>query len=307
MTHKKIILAGGNGYLGRVFADYYKTRADRIIILSRKPWPVAGNCETVVWDGETTGGWVQQLEGADLLINLCGKNVNCRYNEANRAEIISSRLNPTRLLGAAIRKLEQPPALWINVTSATIYRHAEDRPQDETGGEEGAGFSVDVCRQWEQSFFNETTSGTRKVALRMGIVLGKSDGVFPRLRNLVLLGMGGKHGNGRQMVSWIHELDAARCTEWLLNQTTEGIYNCTAPQPINNAALMTTIRKAYGIPAGMPAPAWLLEIGARLIGTETELMLKSRWVLPARLQDEGFRFQYPDIKSAVYDIVKSKQ
>ncbi|MFD1255785.1 TIGR01777 family oxidoreductase [Mucilaginibacter terrae] len=307
MKYHKIVLAGGNGYLGTVLANYYKELAHEVIILSRKAAPAKGNIKTLVWDGQTEGEWGQYLEDADVLINLCGKNVNCRYTGQNKQAIIQSRVVPTRLLGKVLNTLANPPKLWINVTSATIYRHAEDYAQDETTGEIGYGFSIDVCKQWEQTFFDTPTPATRKLALRMGIVLGRDDGVFPRLLNLVKLGMGGQQGDGKQYVAWVHQQDVARITEWLMQHPElEGVVNCTAPEAVKNQDLMRIIRKAYGMPFGLPAPQWLLEIGARLIGTETELILKSRWVAPQRLLDNGFTFQFPKAEHAVHDILSIK-
>lgn len=303
--YQKIVLAGGNGYLGKVLANYYKNLCYQVIILSRKPAAPVGNVSTILWDGQTEGSWERALDGADLLINLCGKNVNCRYTEENKKAIIQSRVVATALLGKVIGKLKHPPKLWINVTSATIYRHAEDRSQDELTGEIGHDFSVEVCKQWEQTFFDAQTAGTRKVALRMGIVLGRSDGVFPRLLNLVKFAMGGKQGNGQQMVSWIHEQDVAHITDWLLQHPEiDGIINCTAPHAVKNDDLMRAIRKQYGMPFGLPSSEWLLEIGARLIGTETELILKSRWVAPQRLLKAGYSFRFTDIEPAVCDILE---
>ncbi|MNK19692.1 Epimerase family protein [compost metagenome] len=304
MKYNKIILAGGNGYLGGVLAQYYRNLATEIIILSRKPAPIDGNVKTIVWNGLDEGEWESTLEDADLLVNLCGKNVNCRYTEKNRKEIITSRINPTMLLGRMIAKMQSPPQLWINITSATIYRHAEDHAQDEEIGEIGYGFSIDVCRQWEQTFFETNTPNTRKIALRMGIVLGKSDGAFPRLLNLVKFGLGGRQGDGQQYVSWIHEQDAAKCTEWLMeHKELNGAINRTSPEAVKNTELMTSIRTAYGIPLGLPSPAWLLELGAMFIGTETELILKSRWVAPKRLVDSGYTFIFPKAEHAIKDII----
>ena len=304
MLYNKIILAGGNGYLGQVLADYYRHLSKEVIILSRKAKAFNGNIRTLLWDGVNEGEWVGQLNGADLLVNLCGKNVNCRYTESNKAEIISSRVAPTMLLGRVIEKMTDPPKLWINVTSATIYRHAEDRPQDEETGEIGYGFSIDVCRKWEDTFFKTDTPLTRKIALRMGIVFGHSDGAFPRLLNLVKLGLGGKQGDGQQYMSWIHEQDAAKCTEWLLqHEAITGIINCTSPEPVKNDTFMADLLQIYGVPFGVPAPAWLLEIGAAVIGTETELILKSRWVLPRRLLNNGYIFLYPKLEHAIKDIL----
>ncbi|PJJ84928.1 TIGR01777 family oxidoreductase [Mucilaginibacter auburnensis] len=307
MKYKKIILAGGNGYLGGVLAAYYKNLAEEVIILSRSYHAPNGNVVTRVWNGKTEDDWMPEIENADMLINLCGKNVNCRYTEKNKAEIFASRLQPTALLAKVVAQLAHPPKLWINLASATIYRHAEDHPQDEFTGELGTGFSVEVCKEWEAMFFKANTPRTRKVALRMSIVMGVKDGAFPRLLNLVKLGMGGKQGNGRQMVAWIHEHDAAAVTEFLLQHNEiKGVVNCTAPNPVNNYDMMQTLRKVCKMPFGLPAPAWLLKIGAVVIGTETELTLKSRWVLPKRLTDAGFQFQFRHIEHAFSNILMNK-
>lgn len=307
MKYKKIILTGGNGYLGGVLAGYYRHIAEEVIILSRKPKAAEGNIKTLLWNGIHQGEWVKEMEGADMLINLCGKNVNCRYTKKNREEIICSRVVPTKLLNEVVGELKNPPALWINITSATIYRHAEDFAQDEATGQIGYGFSIDVCRQWEGTFFSECKAPIRKVALRMGIVLGRTDSVFPRLLNLVKFGLGGKQGNGQQYVSWMHEQDVARCTEWILNHPEmNGVINCTAPEAIKNTDLMCAIRKSNGMPFGLPAPAWLLNIGAWLIGTETELILKSRWVAPKRLLDSGYQFLFSKADYAIDDILSQR-
>lgn len=304
MKYKKIVIAGGNGYLGGILAIHFSAIASEVIILARKPKPENGNIKTIVWDGKTVGNWKNHLANSDLLVNLCGKNVNCRYTKQNQEEIINSRVIPTRLLGKVINEMENPPELWINITSATIYRHAEDHFQDEFTGEIGYGFSIAVCKLWEGSFFETDTPATRKIALRMGIVLGRSDGAFPRLLNLVKLGLGGQQGDGRQKVSWIHEQDAALSIEWLLNnEEIKGIVNCNAPDVISNAVLMRTVRKAYGIPFGIPMPTWLLAIGAKIIGTETELILKSRWVKPTILLESGFEFKFGKIEEAAHDII----
>lgn len=307
MKYGKIILAGGNGYLGGVLAKYFSSMADEVIILARKPQTEKDRIKTVVWDGRTMGDWTNGLQGADLLVNFCGKNVNCRYTEKNKKEIFDSRLIPTQLLGKAIEEMENPPKLWINITSATIYRHAEDHPQDEFTGEIGKGFSIEVCKAWESSFFETNTPNTRKIALRVGIVLGLKDGAFPRLLNLVKLGLGGKQGKGEQYMSWIHEEDVAGSIEWLFNHPEiEGVVNCTAPEAIKNYVFMHSIRKAFGRNFGLPAPAWLLAIGAKIIGTETELILKSRWVKPTLLLNSGFDFKYSKIDEAMAALSQAR-
>jgi len=226
--------------------------------------------------------------------------VNCRYTAKNKKEIFDSRLKPTKLLNRVIVDMVNPPKLFINIASATIYRHAEDHQQDELTGEIGGGFSVAVCQAWERTFFETDTPKTRKVALRTSFVLGASDSALPRLFNLARFGLGGRQGNGEQYVSWIHEDDMARIIEWLADHPEiSGVLNGTAPGPVKNKIIMKVIREVLHRPFGLPAPKWLLEIGALLIGTETELILKSRWVIPRRLLESGFKFKYPHINEAI--------
>lgn len=302
MQYRKIILAGGSGYLGKVLAGHFKKRTTEIIILTRTAQSSYENIRFVTWDGKTAGNWSETLENADLLVNLCGKSVNCRYTPANKAAILYSRTIPTKLLGETIAGLKDPPKTWINITAAGIYRTTDGAPQDERS-ETGDGFFVDVCKQWEDVFFSSPTPHTRKIALRMGVVFGRNDGAFPRLRNLVKFGLGGKQGSGNQFVSWIHEKDVAAITEWLLNASElTGPINCTAPEPVRNKVLMKQIRDIYGMPLGIPAPSWLLELGAMIIGTETELILQSQRVIPKRLLDAGFPFQFPTPAAAIKEI-----
>lgn len=300
----KIILAGGSGYLGTLLARYFADKVRSIVILTRGATWQRGNLQAVSWDGANDGPWQTHLEGADLLVNLTGKNVNCRYTQVNRREILGSRVAATEALGRAVAAAQVPPKVWVQFTSATIYRHAEDFAMDEIAGEIGYGFSVDVCRQWEKTFWAQPAPQTRKVILRTGIVLGRQNGAFPRLLNLVRLGLGGHQGNGRQYISWIHEADVAGIVEWVAtNPSATGVYNCTAPGPVPNAQFMELMRKAYGVPVGLPTPAWLLEMGARLIGTETELVLKSRWVVPAKLLLAGYLFQFSQAGPAIHDLI----
>jgi uncharacterized protein (TIGR01777 family) len=257
----------------------------------------------VYWDAQHTGDWVQYLEGSDVLINLAGRSVNCRYTEARKQEIMESRVAATRVLGEALQELKQPPALWVNGASATIYRHADDRAQDEFTGEIENDFSVQVCKAWEHAFAQATVPHTRKAVLRMAIVLGSGGALVP-YRRLVNLGLGGKHGTGRQMFSWIHETDLCRIVEWLYDHPGQsGVYNAAAPGPVSNSRLMMLLRRLLHRPFGLPAPEWLLQLGAGIIGTETELLLKSRWVLPARLLQQGFVFAYPELENALRQII----
>ena len=302
---KKVILAGGSGYVGSVLADFYSERADGIVLLTRGKSSLKGNVRSVHWNGKDVDKWAEALEGADLLVNLTGKNVNCRYNEKNKAEILSSRLDATAALGKAVATLSNPPKVWIQSASATIYRHANNRPMDEYTGEIGNGFSVDVCNAWEKMFWEQDTPHTRKVLLRIGIVLGKSDSALPRMLRLTQFGLGGKQGSGQQFMSWIHEGDVASVIHWAYNnESIKGTFNCTSPNPLTNDDFMRTLRRVCKVPFGIPTPAWLLTIGAWLIGTETELVLKSRWVVPKKLLGAGYVFQFPDLRSALADIIK---
>jgi uncharacterized protein (TIGR01777 family) len=308
----KIILAGGTGFLGKALQQFYCNKATEIVVLSRSVNTLIqrkSSCSTVrhaYWPNKLNAdhSWMQELEGADMVINLAGKNVNCRYTPENKKEILESRVQATDAIAEAIRQCTVKPKLWINLSSATVYRHAEDRPQNELTGEIGDGFSEDVVRAWEKSFAQDV-GDVRKVTARLGIVLGEADGVIPRFTNLVRFGLGGKHGSGNQRVNWIHETDFVNIIEWFrTTSSASGPYNIVSPNPVTNAELMKSMRKVMGMPFGLPAPEWMLEIGAWLIGTETELMLKSRWVEPKRLKDEGFKFQFPEITPALQNILK---
>ncbi len=294
----KVLIAGGTGFIGDYLKAQFINQGYEVLIISRQ----AG---LISWDDKPA--MITALNGSELVINLAGKSVNCRYTKHNKEAIICSRGKTTRLLGEAILECSKPPKLWINSSTATIYRHAEDRPMTESDGEIGTGFSVDVAKRWERAFFYFQLPKTRMVALRTAIVLGKKGGALVPYKNLVRLGLGGMQGNGKQMFSWIHEEDMFRIISFLQsNETTEGIYNCSAPNPISNKAFMQSLRKAMHMPFGLPSPEFLLNIGVKLIQTEKELILKSRWVLPERLTHEGFEFKFSTIENSLSDILHSK-
>ena len=291
--------------MGRPLATHFAEQGCEVVVFSREARGGNGAIRCVPWDGETLGPWAAEFEGAAAVINLSGRSVNCRYNAANRKAIYDSRLNSTRIVGAAIARCVNPPPVWINAASATIYRHAEDRPMDEATGEIGAGFSVDVCQKWERTLAEASTPHTRKVALRSAIVFAAgAGGVMDVLLRLTRLGLGGTMGNGRQYVSWVQGEDFCRSVQWIMEHSElEGPVNCAAPNPIRNRELMALLRKVLGVPVGLPATKWMLEIGAVFLRTETELILKSRWVLPGKLLASGFSFRYPEIEGAVRQIV----
>jgi uncharacterized protein (TIGR01777 family) len=205
-------------------------------------------------------------------------------------------------------KCDNPPELWINSSTATIYRHAEDRPMTESKGEIGKGFSVNVAINWEQAFFSFQLSKTRQVALRMAIVLGKNGGVMKPLINLVRFGLGGKQGKGNQMFSWIHIEDLFNIILFFeSHKDLKGIFNCSSPNPIDNKTLMEALRQAMKVKIGLPSPEWLLKIGAVVIRTEPELILKSRWVVPEKLLESGYTFKYPALDTALKNILDNEQ
>jgi len=293
--NKKIVIAGGTGFIGAYLdAQYCKLGYD-VIIISRQP-------NHVQWTDEQ--GIINALNDAEMLINLAGKSVNCRYNEKNKTEIFNSRTETTKALGDAILKCQSPPPLWLNSSTATIYRHAEDRPMTESTGEIGSGFSVDVAKAWEKAFFCFTLPQTRMVALRIAVVLGDGSVMKP-FKNLVKFGLGGRQGSGKQKFSWLHIHDLFNIIQFIQSKPQlNGVYNCSAPNPVNNAELMRTMRKSMGIKFGLPSPEWVLKLGAILIKTETELILKSRWVLPEKLLAAGYKFEFSEIEPAIQNILK---
>jgi uncharacterized protein len=307
---RRIILAGGSGFLGKALAQRLVARGDEVVVLTRSPRERGDGAKEVAWDAKSLGEWTKWIEGAEAVINLAGKSVDCRYTEPNRKAIIGSRVDSTRILGEAIAKCERPPRVWLNSSSATIYKHTFDRSMDEAG-ETGAtpeakdDFSIEVIREWERALQEAPTPKTRKVAMRITLVLGKDGGVFPVLRRLTRLGLGGKMGSGRQFVSWIHIADFLHAVEWLMDHNElAGPVNFAAPNPLPNREMMRLIRDACGVPFGLPATEWMLEIGAVIIRTETELIIKSRRVVPGRLQASGFKFQFPELSGALADICK---
>jgi uncharacterized protein (TIGR01777 family) len=316
MENKKIILAGGSGFIGQEMTKYFG-KENNVIILSRQTENAKNNrnhydsiakddllnIKFVKWDGVNIGEWSKELDGADLIINLAGKTVNCRYTEKNKKEIFDSRINATKVLGESIRQCSSPPKLWINASSATIYRHAIDKPQDEYSGELHDGFSVQVCKLWEKTFYEQATPDTRKVALRMAITLGPGGVLIPYF-NLLKFALGGKQGSGKQMYSWVHIEDTCRMIEWVNDHMNiSGTYNCSSPFPVTNKVFMSTLRKVTGKKIGVPAFEWMLKMGAAIIGTETELILKSRWVIPTKILESGFRFKYPILEDALNEII----
>lgn len=294
MENKKIVLAGGTGFIGRYLEKKFRDSGYGVLIVAR-------HGDHVRWENQQA--LTAALENTGMLINLAGKSVDCRYSAKNKREILNSRTATTKMLGEAILNCANPPRLWINAGTSTIYRHAEDRPMTETNGEIGNSFSEEVAKKWEQSFFSFQLPHTRQIVLRTAIVLGRNAGAMAPLSKLVRLGFGGRQGSGKQMVSWIHIADLYRIIVFLqLHPKLEGVFNCAAPNPVHNRNFMSALRTAMHVRVGLPLPVWLLQFGAFIIRTEPELILKSRWVLPERLTEAGFRFTYPTCEEAFRSI-----
>lgn len=301
---RKLIIAGANGFLGKYLSHWFLERDWEVIALSRNGGVHEGATD-LRWDGRTVGDWALQFEGATAVVNLAGRSVNCRYGEKNRKLILDSRVESTDLLGEVIKNCDRPPKAWLNSSTATIYRHAEDGPQDEVNGEIGSGFSVEIAKAWEKAFFQSKVSGSvRKVAMRSAMVIANEPGtVYDYLYTLTKFGLGGSMAGGNQRVSWIHVEDFCRVTEWMiLNAEAKGIYNVVAPKAETNTDTMKCYRAMAGRNFGLPSVKWMLEIGAFILRTETEMVTKSRWVVPNRLLGEGFLFRWPDLGGALEDL-----
>lgn len=295
---KKIVIAGGTGFIGTYLHKKFSEENYKVLVISRTKGDI---------DWQHEDELIEALEGAETLINLAGKSVDCRYNKINREKIFNSRIETTAKLQSLVDRCAIPPKVWINSSTATIYRHAEDRPMDEATGEIGTGFSVEVAKAWERTFFEKQCGNIRKVALRLAITLGKHGGVMTPFTNLVKFGLGGTQGNGKQMFSWIHIEDLYQIIKFALdNDTMKGVYNCSSPGPVSNAAFMKELRNILKPIFYLPSPKILLEVGAIFINTETELILKSRWVIPKKLSDAGFVFQYPTIQQALSQILSEE-
>ena len=304
-----LVLAGGSGFLGGVLAEYFGAKGWEIVVLTRRPRKRNDGVREVGWNGETRAGWTQELENARALVNLCGASVDCRYHSRNRKRILDSRVRSTEALGAAITNCANPPAVWLNSGTATIYKHTFGPAWDESGEIGGTPeakdqFSIDVASAWERAFNAIQTPRTRKLILRSAMVLGMGrNSVFPTLRRLVRLGLGGNLAGGRQFVSWIHQQDFCRSIEWLIeHHDLDGTFNLAAPAPVTNEEMMRTLREVCGRSIGLPASLWMLEFGAFFLRSETELIIKSRRVVPGRLLRSGFEFRFPEIGSAFRDL-----
>ncbi|MEU3838785.1 TIGR01777 family oxidoreductase [Streptomyces sp. NPDC028635] len=307
----KMVIPGGTGQVGAVLKRAFEAAGHDVVILTRRPRHEG----EVHWDGRTLGPWTAAVDGSDVVINLAGRTVSCRYTEANLREMMDSRVDSTRLVGAAIAGAARPPRVWLQMSTATVYAHRFDAPNDETTGVIGGtepgvpdywAYSVEIAKAWEQAQQQAETPATRKVALRSAMVMSPDPGgVFAVLLGLARLGLGGPVAGGAQYVSWIHEHDFVRAVEFLIDrEDIAGPVNLAAPHPLPQRAFMRTLRSAWGIPVGLPATKWMAEVGAFALRSDTELLLKSRRVVPGRLIQAGFDFQYAQWPQAADELVR---
>jgi uncharacterized protein (TIGR01777 family) len=309
-----VVIPGGSGQVGQILARHFHAQGHIVTVLSRNPRPAPWR--VVSWNGVMPGEWIDDVAQSDVCINLAGRSVNCRYTATNRRVIYDSRVQSTRLLNQVFAYLNPAPKLWLNASTATIYRHALDRAMNEADGELGGNepgapdtwnFSIDLAKAWEEAFFSTPTPRTRKIAIRSALTLSPDrGGVFDVLSGFVRHGLGGRQGQGIQFVSWIHEADFVRAIDLLIaREEFSGVVNVACPNPVPNGEFMRALREAWGIRFGLSNPEWLIEIGTLLMQTESELVLKSRRVVPGRLLAAGFQFLFPEWPSAARDLVAS--
>ncbi|MBX3244076.1 MAG: TIGR01777 family oxidoreductase [Acidobacteria bacterium] len=309
----KIVIPGGSGQVGTVLARAFVADGHEVVEIGRSPRDVPW--KTVRWDGKTLGDWADEIDGSDVVINLAGRNVNCRYNDENRRQMMDSRVDSTRVVGEAIANAANPPKVWLQASTATIYAHRFDAANDDVTGIIGGSepdapdkwrFSIDVAKAWEKAANDADTPRTRKVLMRSAMTMSPDrDGIFDVMHGLVRKGLGGTAASGKQYISWIHEQDFIRSVYWLIeHENLSGPINISSPNPLPNRDFMKIFREAAGVKIGLPAMEWQLAIGAFFMRTETELILKSRRVVPKLLTDSGFAFEFPDWEDAARDLMK---
>lgn len=302
---KKIVIAAANGFIGGHLCEHFSKKYE-VIGLVRKPMPLGPkNVTYVIWDGSNLDEWQSELEGAEAVINLAGKSVNCRHTDENKRGILQSRIQSTQAIGQAVDLCKVKPKTWINASGASIYKYNSNHPNTETDTQFDDSFIAHVSKEWEDSFYAFTYSDVRQVALRTTVVLGKEDGAFPVVNRLAKLWLGGKQGSGEQMLSWIHIEDFVAAVDHIIHSEITGNVNMGSPNPVSNADFMEALRKANGRSFGLPTPEFALKIGARFLDTEPSLILDGMFVKPKVLLDSGFEFKFETIEKAANNLVKS--
>ena len=310
----KIVIPGGTGQVGGILRRAWSAHGHEVVVLSRHPEHLEEDVRHRLWDGRTLGPWAEEIDGADVVVNLAGRSVSCRYTDANLKQMMDSRIESTRVVGEAIARAFDPPDTWLQMSTATIYAHRFDAPNDEATGIIGGNepdvpdyweFSTRIAKNWEAEQTAAATPRTRKVALRSAMVMSPGKGgVLDVLLAMARLGLGGPVAGGQQFVSWIHERDFVRACDLLIERDDiSGPVNMAAPGALPQRDLMRVLRTEAGMPIGLPATAWMAEIGAWAMRTDTELLLKSRRVAPGRLLEAGFEFELPEWEAAARDLV----
>jgi len=307
MSKRRVVLAGGSGFLGRALAEQFSSAGYEVVILTRKPRRSLKSARQVAWDGRSVGYWARELEGATAVVNLAGRSVDCRHTSKNRREIVESRVGSVEAIGLAVRACAEPPKVLVQAGSLAVYGDAGSRVCDESAPA-GTGFPVEVCLKWERAFGSLELPHMRKVLLRIGFVLGRDGGAFPKLARLARVYLGGTTGSGRQYISWLHVRDFCRLVLWTVErEDAEGVFNATGPCPVTNAEFMFELRCALGRPWSPRVPSVFVRVGSFLLRTEAELALTGRRCLPERLVESNFKFMYTNLECALADLTGQRE
>ena len=297
----KVIITGGSGFLGEIIAQHFINKKYQVTIISRSKPSFSLPIEWAKWDGETLGEWVKTMDGSDILINLAGKSVNCRYTPKAKEELMYSRVNSTKVIGEAFNIISSPPKIWFNASSATIFANNGKRSgENEIQGE---GFSSDICRAWEKALYSVETPLTRKIALRLGLVMDEKGDLISYFKNIIKTGFGGPMGSGEQHISWLHYKDLLAAIDFMIDSSIDEPINLVSPTPTKNKDFMKAFRSQMKFPIGIPNASWMVKLGAAVVGTEAELVLYDRQVIPEKLVSEGFQFKFDEIKKALKDLI----
>ena len=304
LNTKRIVIAGGSGFIGGALAKEFTARGFEVVVLTRSPRQRADQVREVEWNGEHVGEWIAQLDGAEAVINLTGKTINCPHTPENLREIIDSRVKSVKAVAGAIFHVKVPPRVWAQASAVGYYGDTGNVPRDENSPA-GKGALADICQQWEGAFATANVPQTRKVTLRIGVVLGQNDGALPVLSKMTKFFLGGAAGNGRQYISWIHIQDlVAMFVTAVTNEKLSGTFNAVGPQPVTNAEFMRTLRRVLHRPWSPPAPAFAIKLGARLMKTEASLALVSQRCVPRKFQEAGFRFRFGEVSHALKELLR---
>jgi uncharacterized protein (TIGR01777 family) len=304
MNAKRIVLAGGSGFIGRALTKEFLARNYEVLVLTRKARKRTDGVREVEWDNQHIGEWIQVLDGAEAVVNLTGKNINCRHTPENLREIIDSRVNSVKAIGGAIFHVQKPPRVWVQASAVGFYGDAKDKWCDENSPA-GNNTLAEICQKWEAGFNSASLPKTRKVLLRVGFVLGENGGALPVLKKLTKLFLGGRAGNGKQFISWIHLKDLTQMfVAAVENENLSGIFNAVAPEPVRNKIFMRELRRALHRPWSPPAPKIAVRIGSRLMQSEASLVLASQRCVPKKFLDAGFQFEFADVRAALKNLCR---